>query len=297
MINTVYPGTLPTTHKTSKKRVMGYQRLPLKRLFMIWLTSMSNAPEFGTLPGALNASQARHQQRDIAVPFGRAMLMGRSCLVFECLREAMYARGIETDAEPFERGIAACGSGYDVFVIFLMRGEPGLQMLVKQRLAELRVRMPQVPTVALVEDPGAEAAAFCEMGFSTVVLGLPSVPFAVDVVHLLLLGGHHARDFDRCERDAPALRVHIEGDDREPLLGLPEVCFTRREIELLELLRRGMQNKLIAYQLGISQSTVKAHLRSIMMKLKAKNRTQAIGMLTQDADSMKVVQGRASARA
>ena len=258
---------------------------------------MSNVPEVGPLAGAVNGVQARYQQRDFAVPFGRAMLMGRSCLVFECLREAMYARGIETDAESLERSIAACGAGYDVFVIFLMRGEPGLQMLVRQRMAELRLHMPQVPAVALVEDPGAEAAAFCEMGFSTVVLGLPSVPFAVDVVHLLLLGGHHSRDFDRCERDAPALRVQIEADDREPLLVLPGVCFTPREMELLELLRRGMQNKLIAYELGISQSTVKAHLRSIMMKLKAKNRTQAIGMLTHDADpAKKTAQVRATGR-
>jgi DNA-binding NarL/FixJ family response regulator len=117
------------------------------------------------------------------------------------------------------------------------------------------------------------------MGFSTVVLGLPSVPFAVDVVQLLL-GGQHGRDLDRCEHETAALRVQIESDDGEPMLALPEVCFTPRELELLELLRRGMQNKLIAYKLGISQSTVKAHLRSIMMKLKAKNRTQAIGMLT-----------------
>jgi DNA-binding NarL/FixJ family response regulator len=224
------------------------------------------------------------------------MLMGRSGLVFECLREAMYARGIETVAESLERGFSACGAGCDVFVIFLMRGEPGLEALVKQRLAELRIHMPQVPAVALVEDPGAEAAAFCEMGFSTVVLGLPSVPFAVDVVHLLLLGGHHGRDFERCERDAPALPIAADGDDREPLIALPEVCFTRRELELLGLLRRGLQNKIIAYELGISQSTVKAHLRSIMMKLKAKNRTQAIGMLTHDADpARKAAHGRAEA--
>lgn len=244
---------------------------------------MSNVSEVGPLAGAVHALQARYQNRDLAVPFGRAMLMGRSCLVFECLREAMFARGIETDVEPLERSVSARGAGYDVCVIFLMRGEPGLQALVRQRMGEIRVHMPQVPFVALVEDPGPEGAAFCEMGFSTLVLGLPSVSFAVDVVQLLLLGGHHGRDFDRCDRDGPALQVQIEGDDREPLLALPGVCFTPRELELLELLRRGMQNKLIAYELGISQSTVKAHLRSIMMKLKAKNRTQAIGMLAADA--------------
>ena len=45
-----------------------------------------------------------------------------------------------------------------------------------------------------------------------------------------------------------------------------------------------MQKKLIAYELGISESTVKAHLRSIMTKLKAKNRTQAVCMLAQDTE-------------
>jgi len=63
-----------------------------------------------------------------------------------------------------------------------------------------------------------------------------------------------------------------------------DVCFTRRETELLDLLRRGMQNKLIAYELGISESTVKAHLRSIMAKLKAKNRTQAVCILAQEME-------------
>src|SRR5262249_27579541 len=151
---------------------------------------------------------------------------------------------------------------------FLMRCEGGTLTLVKQRMSELRSHMPQIPVVALVEDPRAEAAACCEMGFSTVVLGLPSVPFAVDVVHRLLLGARHVREFDRADRDPRVLREHIEGGARK-VLALPDVCFTRREAQLLDLLRRGLQNKLIAYKLGISQSTVKAHLRSIMMKLKA----------------------------
>jgi DNA-binding NarL/FixJ family response regulator len=169
-----------------------------------------------------------------------------------------------------------------------MRCEGGTLTLVKQRMSELRPHMPQVPVVALVEDPGAEAAACCEMGFSTVVLGLPSVPFAVDVVHGLLLGARHVREFDRADRDPHVLREYIEGNERTALT-VPDVCFTRRETQLLDLLRRGLQNKLIAYKLGISQSTVKAHLRSIMMKLKAKNRTQAICMLTQDSERAKAV--------
>ncbi len=44
---------------------------------------------------------------------------------------------------------------------------------------------------------------------------------------------------------------------------------------MLRSLREGHQNKIIAHQLGISESTVKVHLRNIMKKLRASNRTQA----------------------
>jgi DNA-binding NarL/FixJ family response regulator len=51
-------------------------------------------------------------------------------------------------------------------------------------------------------------------------------------------------------------------------------------LDLIDLLRSGMQNKLMAFRLGISESTVKAHLRNIMTKLRAKNRTQTVFMLS-----------------
>ena len=193
---------------------------------------------------------------------GRAMLIGRPCLVFECLREAMNLRGIETHACRFEKPFSLSVSeyGYDILVIFVMRGESR----DRQMIAELRSHVPHAPAVALVEDPNAEAASFCGRGFSTVILGLPSVSFAVGVVQLLLLGSRHLRECHRSDRDLQSHSAHQENFDREPDAGMPDICFTPRELDLLDLLRRGMQNKLIAYELGISQSTVKAHLRSIM---------------------------------
>ena len=50
---------------------------------------------------------------------------------------------------------------------------------------------------------------------------------------------------------------------------------TDREREVLSRLSAGRANKLIAYDLKISEGTVKAHLRNIMRKLHATNRTQA----------------------
>jgi DNA-binding NarL/FixJ family response regulator len=51
---------------------------------------------------------------------------------------------------------------------------------------------------------------------------------------------------------------------------------TAREIEVLELVAEGLANKAIAEQLRISDQTVKFHLASIMGKLGASNRTDAV---------------------
>jgi DNA-binding NarL/FixJ family response regulator len=51
---------------------------------------------------------------------------------------------------------------------------------------------------------------------------------------------------------------------------------TAREIDVLELLAEGLPNKTIAERLGISDQTVKFHVASILAKLGAANRTEAV---------------------
>lgn len=64
-----------------------------------------------------------------------------------------------------------------------------------------------------------------------------------------------------------------EQSDKGPNRGL-----SLREQEVLQLVAKGASNKQIADQLFISETTVKAHLRTILGKLHARNRAEAVAL-------------------
>lgn len=53
-------------------------------------------------------------------------------------------------------------------------------------------------------------------------------------------------------------------------------ALTAREVEVLEHVRRGLRNKEIAASCGIGEETVQSHVKSILAKLDAQDRTQAV---------------------
>jgi DNA-binding NarL/FixJ family response regulator len=57
-----------------------------------------------------------------------------------------------------------------------------------------------------------------------------------------------------------------------------EVNLTTREVEILDLVCQGIQNKNIAAELGLSENTVKVHIRNIYKKMKVSNRTEAAAL-------------------
>jgi DNA-binding NarL/FixJ family response regulator len=67
----------------------------------------------------------------------------------------------------------------------------------------------------------------------------------------------------------PAADVAQTGADGELL--------TSRQLQLLPLLAEGMPNKRIADALGVTEGTVKQHLKELFRRLNARNRTQAVG--------------------
>jgi DNA-binding NarL/FixJ family response regulator len=56
---------------------------------------------------------------------------------------------------------------------------------------------------------------------------------------------------------------------------MPRPDLSAREVQVLELIVRGLANKQIAYSLSIAEHTVKNHVKSILSKLGVQDRTQA----------------------
>jgi DNA-binding NarL/FixJ family response regulator len=80
---------------------------------------------------------------------------------------------------------------------------------------------------------------------------------------------------------APMLTKLIEEFRRNSKNGEKESCsLSQREMEILNLAARGQSNKKIAAACFISETTVKAHFRSILSKMEVRNRAGAVAIAT-----------------
>ncbi|MGH6895140.1 MAG: LuxR C-terminal-related transcriptional regulator [Geminicoccaceae bacterium] len=136
---------------------------------------------------------------------------------------------------------------------------------VARRLSRVGELLPEVPVAALSDHEDAdnirEAFNLGVRGYIPTSLGST---VAVEAVRLVCVGGTFA----------PAAALLAQGD-RQASGGERLIQgFTQRQAQILDCLRRGMANKLIAYELNMCESTVKVHVRNIMKKVNATNRTQ-----------------------
>lgn len=93
----------------------------------------------------------------------------------------------------------------------------------------------------------------------------------LSIIHLMVRGGEYfpARVFDVSEGPRQAA-----AEDPAPS-PQPFASLTPRERQILDLVSRGYQNKAIAADLRLSESTVKVHIHNVIGKLGAQNRTEA----------------------
>ena len=75
-------------------------------------------------------------------------------------------------------------------------------------------------------------------------------------------------------------RSYFKSENRAmPATGISRL--SSRQVEILELMTRGLLNKQIAWELGVTEGTVKSHVSAILEKLGCDRRTQAIAAFLQ----------------
>ncbi|HHN72810.1 MAG TPA: response regulator transcription factor [Thermopetrobacter sp.] len=170
------------------------------------------------------------------------------------------------EAGTLDEVVTAIERGPETDLVLLDLKMPGVQGF--SGLAFLRAQYPDIPVVVVsaVEEPYVirRAISLGASGF---------IPKSASV-----------------ERMQRAMRSVLEGevavpedvsldvvDDEE----LEEVArrlstLTPQQMRVLMMLREGLLNKQIAYELGVSEATIKAHVSAILQKLNVESRTQAV---------------------
>lgn len=162
---------------------------------------------------------------------------------------------------------------------------------VEEEIRTIADRMPQVPLILLCdsEDIGqvTEALGRGVRGYIPTTFN-PRV--AVEAMRLVHAGGTFvpASALKQCGNGHRRIEGE-QGDAGEPAAPAAEAAappteagngeallreLTPRQREVLRLLCEGKPNKIIAHALHMQEGTVKVHVRQIMKKLKATNRTQ-----------------------
>jgi DNA-binding NarL/FixJ family response regulator len=139
-------------------------------------------------------------------------------------------------------------------------------------LMTIRSYFPQIPVLvfSVLDDAKIVTQAFA-MGAAGYVPKSSGRAVLGEAIAAVLCGQAYVPDhLAGAVRNIPPRRP--VGGDLASRIG----SLTRSEIKVLLLLRRGLLNKQIAYELSISETTVKAHVTSILRKLNVVSRTQIV---------------------
>jgi DNA-binding NarL/FixJ family response regulator len=178
---------------------------------------------------------------------------------------AAFASADEIGAHPEFDG-QECSILYNTYSLPVEDPEFLHSLSVMQRIApEARI------TLLSDLESGENIAAALRLGVRGYLLTSLSLKITSEVIRLVHAGGTFVPASALLAASWPTL------PERTPANPTPELQgFTRREVEVLNLLRQGKQNKTIAFDLNMSESTVKIHLHHIMKKLQATNRMQVV---------------------
>jgi DNA-binding NarL/FixJ family response regulator len=170
------------------------------------------------------------------------------------------------EAGSFDEVVELLELNGDVDLVLLDLSMPGARGF--SGLMYLRAQYPGVPVtiVSANDDPAAirRCMQFGASGFIPKTLGVEGMRAAISKI----LGGGIWTP--------PDVDLSSGSDAETAELIVRMATLTPQQVRVLMMLSEGLLNKQIAYQLGVSEATVKAHVSAILQKLGVESRTQAV---------------------
>ena len=181
------------------------------------------------------------------------------------IRSAMPSAAL-SEAGSLDDVVRMLADGLEADLILLDLTMPGVQGF--SGLLLLRADHPDVPVmvVSANDDPGIvkRCIGFGALGFMPKTLEAEEMALAVQSVldgHIWIPQGI----------DLSAAQDNEASDTIKRLMTL-----TPQQVRVLMMLSEGLLNKQIAFELNVSEATVKAHVSAILQKLDVDSRTQAV---------------------
>ncbi len=243
------------------------------------LSSGLNSKHTGNRQGA-----PKNQTAFITAAFVDSYGLSRDCII--C---AIHALGSYIKAIPFS-SICECINYSDVdlnVIVYYCHHEESLEHLTGQEIMTLRQAFSDIPIIVLSDAKPASLSKVAKIviragarGFiPTRTLEMQNVPSAIRYV----------------AEGGTVVPVDILFADKEDCNETPDqdmmtTELTSRQKAVFGHLRQGKPNKIIAHDLHMSESTVKVHVRNIMRRMGATNRTQAVYRARQIHDGQEVEQ-------
>jgi len=185
------------------------------------------------------------------------------------LREAvsgLYDDADIAEAGSFDDAMGLLDRGGDVDLVLLDLTMPGVRGF--SGLMYLRAQYPSVPVVVVSanDDPAVirRCMEFGASGFIPKTLGVEEMRAAI------------ARVLEGELWTPPDVDLKAGTDAETTDLMARLSTLTPQQVRVLMMLSEGLLNKQIAYNLTVSEATVKAHVSAILQKLNVESRTQAV---------------------
>jgi DNA-binding NarL/FixJ family response regulator len=170
------------------------------------------------------------------------------------------------EAGSFDNVTRLLGADAEIDLILLDLSMPGMRGF--SGLMYLRAQYPSVPIIVVSanDDPAVirRCMEFGASGFIPKTLGIDEMRIAMTRV---LEGGVWT---------PPDVNLGQSWDAQAAELMPRLASLTPQQVRVLMMLSEGLLNKQIAYELGVSEATVKAHVSAILQKLGVESRTQAV---------------------